>query len=147
MCSAKTRERFGELIANQIKPHIGALPLQKLRPIVLTELYAKLLREGRGDGSGLSASTVGHVHRLLHRALGHAAQWDVIQTNIAGLVRAPRVAATEIEIIREEQIREVLAELRGQTLGPWRPPCWQPACGAANCWRFDGPMSTSTAPS
>lgn len=115
--SAKTRERFGELIANQIKPHIGALPLQKLRPIVLTELYAKLLREGRGDGSGLSASTVGHVHRLLHRALGHAAQWDVIQTNIAGLVRAPRVASTEIEIIREEQIREVLAGLRGQTLG------------------------------
>ena len=115
--SAKTRERFGELIANQIKPHIGALPLQKLRPIVLTELYAKLLREGRGDGSGLSASTVGHVHRLLHRALGHAAQWDVIQTNIAGLVRAPRVASTEIEIIREEQIRAVLAGLRGQTLG------------------------------
>lgn len=83
----------------------------------MTELYAKLLREGRGDGSGLSASTVGHVHRLLHRALGHAAQWDVIQTNIAGLVRAPRVASTEIEIIREEQIREVLAGLRGQTLG------------------------------
>ena len=31
--SAKTHERYAELIANQISPHIGAKPLQKLRAI------------------------------------------------------------------------------------------------------------------
>ena len=116
--SAKTRERYQELIRKQVVPHIGALPLQKLRPIVLTELYARLLRVGRDDGTGLAARTVGHVHRLLHRAFGHAAQWDVIQTNVASLVRPPRVAAIEIEIIKEDQIRTVLEKLRGRAIYP-----------------------------
>jgi integrase len=115
---AKTRERHQEVIRKQILPHVGSLEIQKLRPVILTELYAKLLREGRDDGSGLSARTVGHVHRLLHRAFGHAAQWDVIQQNIASLVRPPRVPSREIEIIREDQIRTVLETLRGRALYP-----------------------------
>ena len=102
---------------SRLKPHIGALEIQKLRASHLAELYATLVRGGRSDGAPLATRTVGHVHRLLHRALGHAARWDVIQTNVASLVRPPRVASTEIEIIREEQIRAVLAGLRGRILG------------------------------
>jgi hypothetical protein len=60
----KTRERYGQLIKKQIKPDIGQVQLQKLRPHHLTELYSTLLK------GGLSARTVNHVHRLLHRALG-----------------------------------------------------------------------------
>jgi hypothetical protein len=89
---AKTRERYGQLIKNQILPNIGNVTLQKLRPVHLSELYAKLLRTGRGENRGLSARTVGHVHRLLHRALGHAATWGLAQQNVAGLVGPPRVA-------------------------------------------------------
>jgi hypothetical protein len=145
--SAKTRERYQELIRKQIRPHIGSLAIQKLRASHLAELYAKLLREGRDDGTGLSARTCGHVHRLLHRALGHAAQWDVIQMNVASLVRPPRVPSTELKsFARRKSGRWSPACVAGYSAS-WQPPCWPPACGGANCWRLDGAMSTSTAPS
>src|SRR5215471_6616846 len=110
--SPKTLERYKGIIAKQVRPHIGDTAIQRLRAVDLNELYAKLLREG------LSARTVGHVHRVLHRALGHAAAWHVVQQNVASLVKPPRVAATEIEIIREDDIKAVLQKLRGRSMYP-----------------------------
>jgi integrase len=103
----KTLERYREIVRNQIKPHIGNHPIQKLRPVNLTALYATLMR---GD-NGLAARTVGHVHRVLHRALGHAATWGVVVQNVASLVSPPRVASTEIEMLREDDIKAVLQKL------------------------------------
>jgi integrase len=118
--SAKTVERYRGLVANQIVPHIGAMPIQKLRPVHLSELYAKLLREGgarkNGGGQGVSARTVGHTHRVLHRALGHAAQWGVVQQNVASLVSPPRVNSAEVEILRASEINELLDKLRGRSV-------------------------------
>ena len=116
--SPKTLERYRGIIAKQIRPHIGSLPIQKLRAVHLNELYAKLLREARSETNtkGLAPRTVGHVHRVLHRALGHAATWGVIQQNVASLVSPPRVASTEIEIIRENEIKTVLQKLRGRSM-------------------------------
>ena len=108
--SPKTVERYRGIIGKQINPNIGKRPIQKLRAVDLQELYAKLLRDG------LAPRTVGHVHRLLHRALGHAATWGVVQQNVASLVSPPRVNAIEIEIIREDEIKVVLDKLRGRPL-------------------------------
>ena len=70
--SPKTRERFSQLIMHQVQPHLGNMPIQKLRAVHLNELYGRLLSNGRVGGGELSAKTVGHVHRCLRRALGHA---------------------------------------------------------------------------
>jgi integrase len=109
--SPKTLERYNELIRNQVR-HIGSRPMQKLRPVDLNELYAKLLH------AGLAPRTVGHVHRLLHRAFSLAMTWDVVQKNVASSVRPPRVPEEEIEIIREDNIKAVLQKLRGRPLYP-----------------------------
>jgi integrase len=121
--SPKTLERYRELIRRQVSPHLGHLRIQQLRPVHLNEFYAKLLREGRikrpeaGDKpQGLSARSVGHVHRVLHRALGHAVQWQVVQQNVADDVNPPRVEAAEIKILREEEINGLLKKLRGRSL-------------------------------
>ena len=113
--SPKTLERYAELIRKHIVPNIGALSLQKVRAVNLSELYAKLLRKGDGEAS-LAPRTVGHVHRVLHRALGHAARWALVQGNVAALVSPPRVAHVELAILNAEQVRAVLAKLRGRTL-------------------------------
>lgn len=115
---AKTIERYRELIALYIKPHLGAARIQKLRPVHLNELYAKLLREGGKGGRRLAPRTVGHVHRLIHRALGHAATWGVCAQNVASVVNPPKVAETELMILAEEQIGAVLRHLEGRTLRP-----------------------------
>jgi integrase len=112
--SPKTRERFSQLITHQVQPHLGNMPIQKLRAVHLNELYGSLLRNGRVGGGELSAKTVGHVHRCLRRAFGHAAQWGLIAQNPAALVHPPRVQQTEIEILRDNEVEATLANLRAR---------------------------------
>jgi integrase len=114
----KTIERYRELITLYVKPHLGAVRVQKLRPVHLNELYAKLLREGGKASRPLSARTVGHVHRLMHRALGHAATWGIAVQNVAAVVNPPKVAEVELTILSEDQIGSVLRHLEGRTLRP-----------------------------
>jgi integrase len=114
--SLKTAERYRQLITNQIRPHLGNMPVQKVKPVHLNNLYATLLRSGGIDGAPLAAQTVGHVHRLLRRILGHAAQWGVIVANPSASVGPPRVTQTEIEIVSETEARTVLTRLRSRDL-------------------------------
>jgi integrase len=111
--SPSTLQRYRGLIANNIKPRLGAAPIQKLRPVQLNELYAALLREDQ-----LAARTVGHVHRLLHRALGHAVTWGVIQQNPASAVKPPRVEDSEVEILKAGEVGSLLDRLHGRSLYP-----------------------------
>jgi integrase len=108
----KTRERYVELLRLHVRPHIGALPLHKLQPVHLAELYAKLL------STGLSARTVGHVHRCLHKALIVAVEWNLLARNPAAIAKPPKVQAREIEIITVEQAQKLLRCLRGRALYP-----------------------------
>src|SRR5690348_9544433 len=53
--SAKTAERYRQLAEQQIIPHLGDTPLQKLRPAQLQEWHVALLRAGGHGGRLLSA--------------------------------------------------------------------------------------------
>jgi integrase len=90
---------------------MGAIPIQRIKASHLAELYATLLRSGSVSGAPLAAKTVGHVHRLLRRALGHAVTWGLIQQNPAAVVHPPRVVSKEIEIASEHEIKAVLQHL------------------------------------
>jgi integrase len=114
----KTLERYRQLLRLYVKPHIGSIRIQKLRAVHLNELYSTLLRSGGRDGAALSARSVGHVHRVLHRALGHAATWGVIAQNVASLVAPPPVPDEEIKILAEEQVGTILHHLEGHSLRP-----------------------------
>jgi integrase len=119
----KTLERYRELISAHVKPHVGAMLIQKVQPVNLAELYAKLLREGskqRGKpaNTGLSPRTVGHVHRAIHKALTVAVEWGVIQRNAAEVARPPKLERTEIEILSVEQARMLIEKLKGHPLYP-----------------------------
>lgn len=113
--SPKTLERYGELMRAHVKPHLGAARIQKLKPVHFAELYAKLQRP-KPEGAGLAPRTVGHVHRLLHRAFGHALRWGLVAVNPIAAAEAPRVERTELEILSQDQVKEVLQKLRGQTV-------------------------------
>jgi integrase len=108
----KTRERYVELIRLHVRPHIGALPLHKLQPVHLAELYGELSEKG------LSPRTIGHVHRVLHKALTVAVEWSLLARNPAAITKPPRVQMREIEIITVEQAQKILQCFRGRALYP-----------------------------
>jgi integrase len=55
--SPKTLERYRQLAEQQIIPHLGAVLLQKLRPVQVHDWHATLLRSGGMAGRSLSART------------------------------------------------------------------------------------------
>ncbi len=116
--SAKTFERYSELLRRHVAGHIGNLPVQKLAAPDLVALYGKLVKEGRDDGEGLAARTVGHVHRVLHRALKHAVVWKIVQANAAASASPPRVEQTEIEILQPARLDHILKVLRQDPIYP-----------------------------
>src|SRR5262249_47127187 len=103
--SPSTLQRYAGIVRKQIIPVVGKIKIQKLQADKIAEMYATLLREGRykktedAPTSGLSPRTVGHVHRVLHRALDIAAKWGVVALNAADKVDAPKVEEEEVEII------------------------------------------------
>lgn len=111
----RTVERYGELLRLHVTPHLGGLRLQQLAPMHLSDLYAKLLREGRRDGrpGGLSARSVLHVHRALHRALRQAVRWRLLAVNPAADLELPPVAAAPMVTLTHEQARALLAAAQG----------------------------------
>jgi integrase len=116
--SLKTLERHRTAIRHNITPHIGALPIQKLRPVHLVELYRKLQQSGGQNKRPLAPRSIAYVHHLLHRALGHAVVWNVISQNVATVVSPPPAPDAEITILNPQQIGTVLAHLNGRTLRP-----------------------------
>jgi integrase len=112
-----TAERYHDLVANQIVPHLGAKLLQKVRPFDIEAWHATLKTVGRKDGKGgISARTIGHAHRILKRAFGEALKNDLITKNAAAAQRAPKVEAEEVVILTADQVKALLPVLAGRAI-------------------------------
>ncbi len=116
--SPKTLERYRQLVEQQIIPHLGTTLIQNLRPAQVHDWHAALLRSGGMGGRPLSARTVGHAHRVLHRGLERALRLEIVARNAASVVRAPKVEAVEVAILSPAQIIDVLGRLDGHPLHP-----------------------------
>jgi integrase len=74
----KTAGRYRELAELYIYPHLGSIVLQKLKPAKVREWHETLLRSGGANGRALAATSVGHAHRVLHRALERAVETETL---------------------------------------------------------------------
>jgi integrase len=114
----KTAERYRELLANQITPHIGDRALQKLRPADIEHWHATLKTKGRKDGQGgLGARTIRHAHRLLSKALKEGVRHDLIVRNVAASEQPPK-ADENIAVLGETQVKLLVERLRGRAMYP-----------------------------
>jgi integrase len=113
-----TLQRYRDIAEQQIIPHIGTIPIQKLKPMHVQHWHDTVMARGGKDGAPLSARTTGHAHRLLHRILAHAVKAEIVARNVASVIPPPKVAETEIEILKADQIGMVTAALAGHRLQP-----------------------------
>lgn len=87
-------------IDRHVIPHIGDLPLGRLRAHHLDALYSEL-------GTSLSSSTVAQIHRLLNAALNQAVRWDLIAVNPAQRATPPRPGRVTYTIPTPAQIAKM----------------------------------------
>jgi integrase len=101
-----------------ILPALGSLQLQKLSPAQINALYAKLGRNGKRNGKGLTALSVRHVHAVLHRALKDAGRWGRLARNPADLADPPRATAHghELRTWSAQQLAAFLSSQRDDRL-------------------------------
>ena len=115
--SPKTRERYWEIIGGNIKPILGWHTLDNLKPLHIQSFYTNELERGRKDGrGGLSARTVLHFHRVLHKALAQAVRWQLLAPNPADAVEPPRPERTKMRALDGDQTATLLAKLGGSRL-------------------------------
>ena len=126
--TARTAQRYRQLVENQIVPHLGRKPLQKLTRLDV-EGWHTTSRNG-----GLAARTIGHAHRVLRRRSATRNATALVVKNVCKLQRAPKVAESEMVIVQDVP-GFVAARIRSERL-TFRPS-WRcsPACGLARCWR------------
>jgi integrase len=110
--SNKTWTRYAQLLRKHFASRLGSVPIQKLRAADLQAAYAAMAEQGLADQTRL------HLHRVIHRMLGHALQWGVVTRNVATMVDAPRVRSHEIEILSPAEVQAVLEKLRWRSLYP-----------------------------
>jgi len=115
----KTAERYAQSVTFQIVPHLGSIPLQRLRPAHIEEWHATLMRSRGQRGRPLSTHTIAHAHRVLHRALQRAVKLEFVGRNVASAVSPPKIVAPEIEILSADQMAEFLNRTAGHALHPF----------------------------
>lgn len=112
---------YANIIELHVKPELGHIPLQKLHPAHLRDLYAKLLRDGRKDNKksksrALSPTYVLQIHRVIHEALSHAVRWELTHRNVADAVDPPRKDKKEVPVLDVDDIYRLLDIFKGDYL-------------------------------
>ncbi len=109
----KSLERYGGLVRNQIKPHLGAILLQKLRPADVSGWMQTLISEGK-----LSNRSIRHAHGVLRTALNHATAIEIVERNVASIIKPPAIQRSEIKILTADEIADALDKMKGHSLYP-----------------------------
>jgi len=113
----RTHERYSEIARKNIVPLIGSVPLTKLRPVQISDAYAKALASGRRDGKGgLAPSTVIYMHRIIKQALAQAVKWGMLVRNPADAVKPPKAERAGLKTLDMPQTAALIEGLRGSRM-------------------------------
>lgn len=106
----RTWVRYEQYVRLHVVPAFGKTPLTKLTPQHLQGLYAERL------ASGLSPTTVHHLHAALHKALDQAVRWNLVARNVADLVDPSRDRHFEMATLSPDQARLLMDAAGGDRL-------------------------------
>ena len=102
-----TWRRYWELIECHIAPALGRIALARLSPIHVQRMVTGILE------AGLSPTTAHHAHAVLRRALRDAVSADLVNRDVAAMVKPPPMAFHEMQTLDVEHTRTFLAAAAG----------------------------------
>lgn len=103
--AVRTLEGYNYIVQQHLKPTLGNVKIAHLLPSHLQEYYSQKLADEEQNKKGLSAQSVKHHHRLIHKALKDAVKWQFIGRNVAEAVTPPKVKKVEMKIWNAEQVK------------------------------------------
>lgn len=106
-----TWKRHREYCHLHIIPRLGRYKLAALTPQQVQGLYSERLM------SGLSGTTVNHMHDTLHKALERALRLGLVVRNVTELVDVPRADPAEIHPLSRAETHVLLDVVRADRLG------------------------------
>jgi integrase len=107
-----THEGYQALLRCHLIPVLGELPLTRLHPLHLQDLYARLLDPG-GEHRPLAAGTVRNLHLALSCALNQAVRWQLLPSDPARGAQPPRPRRAQPTIADPALMHTLLEQLRG----------------------------------
>jgi integrase len=115
--SAKTHERYSEIVQLAITPALGAIKIAKLTPMHIQAFYGEALTSGHlKRDTGLSARTVLHYHRILFQSLKQAVRWRLLSSNPADAVEPPVPEQKEMSALDEDQTAILIEVVKDHAL-------------------------------
>lgn len=104
-----TMEGYIQKIDKHIKPYLGNIVLENLKPLHLQNFYSEKLKSGKLNGEGgLSERTVLALHRIIHSALEQAVKWQLIVRNVAEAVEPPKAKKYQANFLDDKQTEELI---------------------------------------
>jgi integrase len=104
----RTYENYESMVRVRLVPHIGGVKLRKLNPAIIQKMYTDL------SDSGLSARSVHHTHRALHKAMKHALRQGMIARNPCEAVDPPRAQGSEMKTLSGSEVGVLLSGTEGE---------------------------------
>ncbi len=95
--SPATVRRYRSNLDNHILPTIGRLPLERLGPAELDELYIALRKKPTKSGRPMMASSVRAVHQVIHAGLAYGVQVGWLVANPDDRSTPPKARSRPIE--------------------------------------------------
>jgi integrase len=106
----KTYEGYEGVIRLYAGPALGEIPLDRLHPLHLQQLYGTLIERR------LSGGTVLNLHLVLTQALAQAVRWGLLPLNPAAGAQPPRPRRPEQKVVDPALAGRILAAAAGTSM-------------------------------
>lgn len=108
--AARSYSSYKMIVDRHITPALGDIKLQDLKAFHIQSYQSQKLRKGRKDGKdgGLSPTTVRKHNHLISQSLNYAVQMEMLKSNPAKTVSAPKREDKEIMYLKKDEIETLL---------------------------------------
>lgn len=112
--SPTTMRTYRAQIKQTIRPALGKIPLSRLTPKHLDDLYGAMKERG------VSPKTIRNHHAIISSALHQAVRWGWLKVNVAERAKPPRITLRRVKAPSVEVVRSLIeaAEDRDPRLAP-----------------------------
>ena len=112
-----TFSSYEQNIRVHIKPCLGHILLQELKPEMLQNFYNEKFKEGRSDGmGGLSSATIDKIHSIIGKALKQAVKNQLITRNVNDLTEPAKVVEKEINPLQLNDQVKLMKVIKGDRM-------------------------------